>query len=151
MTDFGRMRVLIRQEERYRWAVEKQMAKATKVTSSLSPAGGTGGGFKTGSKVEDGAVMLTELKSQYSEIMDELTAARNELRETISKMRSQQMRLGKTCLRMRYLQGISARQIAAALNYSEEYIFRTLRVSEAFIINAQKSRENDKNITGQFS
>lgn len=151
MTDFGRMRLLIRQEARYRWAIEKQTAKATKITASLSQSGGTGGGFKTGSKVEDGAIMLTELKNQYSEIVEELTLARNELRESISKMRSQQMRLGKTCLRMRYLQGISARQIADALNYSEEYIFRTLRVSEAFVINVQKNRSNDKNITGQFS
>ena len=78
MTDFVKMRELIRQEERYRWAVEKQMAKATKITSTLSKSGRSGSG-RTGSQVEDGAVELAPLKEEYTEIKEELDAMRAEL------------------------------------------------------------------------
>jgi len=141
MTDFERMRVLIRQEERYRWAVEKQMAKSSRMTSTLSATGRTGGN-KNGSIVEDGAVMLATLKEEYQEIVDELEAARKELRESIVRIRSAKARLEKTCLRMRYLQGMSVRQIAVSLNYTEDYLHRKMRDAEALIINIQKAQES---------
>ena len=148
MTDFERMRVLIRQEERYHWAVEKQMAKATKVTASITPAGG-GGGTRRGSRPEDGAVMLATLQEEYKEILDELEEARKELRESIARIRNVKLRLEKTCLRMRYLQGMSVRQIAVSLNYTEDYLHRKMRDAEALILRIQKQQKDKNKKTGQ--
>lgn len=142
MTNFERMRLLIRQEERYRWAVEKQMAKATKSTTTLSPAAGRG--TRTGSQVEDGAIMLAALRDEYKEICDELDEARKELRDSIARIRNAKSRLEKTCLRMRYLQGMPVRKIAISLNYTEDYLHRKMRDAEALIIRIQKAQE-DKN------
>ena len=149
MTDFERMRILIRQEERYRWAVEKQMAKATKSNIALSKTGGTGGSSKTGSRVEEGAIMLAALQDEYNEIREELEEARKELRESISRIRNAKARLDKTCLRMRYLQGMSIRKIALSLSYSEDYLHRRMREAESLIINMQKARDARENKTGQ--
>lgn len=140
MTDFVKMRELIRQEERYRWAVEKQMAKATKITSSLSKSGRTGSA-KVGSQVEEGAVELAELKLQYSEIKEELDAMREELKASITKLRAPRYRLDKTCLRMRYIQGIKVRKIAEALSYSEDYIFQKMKQAETMILIIQRGQE----------
>ena len=148
MTDFERMRVLIRQEERYHWAVEKQMAKATKSTTSITPAGGCGG-TRTGSRPEDGAVMLATLQEEYKEILDELEEARKELRDSIARIRNAKSRLEKTCLRMRYLQGMSVRQIAVSLNYTEDYLQRKMRDAGALILRIQRERESKNNKTGQ--
>lgn len=144
MTDFERMRVLIRQEERYRWAVEKQMAKAAKSTTSISPTGGMGGSTRATSRVEDGAIMLAALKDEYAEIQEELEEARKELKESISRIRNAKKRLDKTCLRMRYLQGMSIRRIALSLNYSEDYLHRRMREAEAMIITMQRAQNERK-------
>lgn len=143
MTDFRKMRQLIAQEERYRWAVQKQMSRATKDTASFSAVGGCGG-RQTISRVEDGAIILAELRGQLTEITEELTAARDELQDTMKRIRGQQYRLEKTCLKMRYIQGISVRRIAGALNYSEDYIHRKVRTAEALIINKQRDMKDTK-------
>lgn len=140
MTDFERMRVLIRQEERYRWAVEKQTARAGRITASISQTGRSGQS-KTDSRVEEGAIMLAALKDEYKEILDELTEARAELRGTISRIKQARARLGKSCLRMRYLQGMSVRQIATSLNYSEQHIHMTLHAAEETVTRIQKAQE----------
>ena len=147
MTDFERMRTLIRQEQRYRWAVEKQMAKATKSTTSFTLAGG--GGTRTGSRVEEGAVMLAALQDEYAEIRAELDAAREELKKAVAKIRSPRKRLEKTCLRMRYIQGMSIRQIAVSLSYTEDYLHRKMRAAEALILNVQRAQEEQKKRTDQ--
>ena len=148
MTDFERMRVLIRQEERYRWAVEKQIAKANRMTTGISQTGRSGG-TRIGSRVEDGAIMLAALQDEYKEISDELTAARAELKESIARIRNAKARLEKTCLRMRYLQGMSVRQIAVSLNYTEDYLHRKMRGAEALILRIQKAQEDKNKKTGQ--
>lgn len=148
MTNFERMRVLIKQEERYRWAVEKQMAKANRMTSNISQAG-RAGGSRTGSRVEDSALVLATLREEYKEITDELEAARTELRESITRIRNAKSRLEKTCLRMRYLQGMSIRQIAVSLNYTEDYLHRKMRDAEALILRIQKAQEEKNKKTAQ--
>ena len=141
MTDFERMRVLIRQEEHYRWAMEKQMAKAAKSTTSISPTGGMRGSTRTASRVEDGAIMLAALQDEYTEIREELEEERKELRETIGKIRNVKARLEKSCLRARYLQGMSVRKIALALNYSEQHIHKTLQNAEKRVITIQSKQK----------
>lgn len=136
MTDFYRLRELIREEERLAWAVERQEARATKITASISASGGGGGG-KTGSQVEDGAIMLTILKDEHREILEELTKARNELRAGIAMVGDLKLGKGRIFLRLRYIQGINVKRIAEELHYSETYIHRILKCSEALIIKAQ--------------
>lgn len=148
MTDFERMRMLIRQEERYRWAVEKQRAKAEKITSGISQTGRSGS-TRTGSQVEEGAIMLAALQDEYKEILDELMQARVELEATIKRIRSAKMRLEKTCLRMRYMQGMSVRRIALSLGYSEDYLHRKMRQAESRIIAIQTEMESKNKKTGQ--
>lgn len=146
MTDFVRMRELIRLEERYRWALERQMAKATKITTSISQAGKTGGG-KTGSQVEENAVILAEIRSQHEEIEKELDEMRDELRGTLKRLRSEKVKLEKNILKLRYMKGISVRKIANTLNYSEDYMFQKMKQAEALIINMQRTQEHRKKKT----
>ena len=135
MTDFYRLRELIREEERLAWAVERQEARATKITASISASGGGGG--KTRSQVEDGAIMLAALKDEHEEVVEELTKARNELRAGIAMVGDLKLGKGRTFLRLRYIQGINVKRIAEELHYSETYIHRILKHSEALIIKAQ--------------
>ena len=148
MTNFERLRILIKQEERYRWAVEKQMAKANKMTSNISPAG-KAGGSRPGSRVEESAMVLVSLREEYKEIAEELESARSELKESITRIRNPKARLEKTCLRMRYLQGMSIRKIASSLNYTEDYLHRKMRDAEALILRIQKAQEDKSNKTDQ--
>lgn len=141
MTDFYRMRELIRDEERLRWSIEKQRARAEKMTISLSRSGGGGGG-KTGSQVEDGAIIIAALKDEHKELMEELEAARKDLRAGIAMVGSKRLGIGKTFIRMRYLKGIKVSVIAEKLNFSDKYIHRILKRSEALINKAQRVRES---------
>ena len=143
MTDFLKMRELIKQEERYRWAVEKQMARATGAAIKMSKAGKSRTN-KVGSQVEEGAVELVPLKEEYAEIKEELDAMRDELQQSIRKLRGPKHRLDKTCLRMRYMQGISVRKIAFSLNYSEDYIFQKMKQAERIICDMQREKEAGK-------
>lgn len=143
MTDFLKMRELIKQEERYRWAVEKQMARATGSAIRMSKAGKSRTN-KVESQVEEGAVELASLKSEYQEIKDELDAMRDELQPYIRKLRGPKHRLDKTCLRMRYMQGISVRKIAFSLSYSEDYIFQKMKQAEGIVCAMQRGKEAEK-------
>jgi len=141
MTDFRRLRILIKQEERYRWAVMKQQSKAEKITVSLSQSGGMSKG-RVSSKVEDGAIMLAALKDEYNEIKTELKEAQDELSDTIKRIRNPKRRLEKTCIRMRYIQGMSVRKIAISLSYTEDYLHRKMREAEALIHKLQTEQES---------
>lgn len=146
MTDFYRLRTLIREEERLRWAIEKQEARATKMTASFSASGGGGSG-KTGSQVEDGAIMLAALKDEHTEKLQELKEARNELRAGIAMAGGRKLGKGRTFIRMRYIMGIDVKRIAEGLHYSETYIHRVLRNSEALINKAQRAQGSAKKRT----
>ena len=132
MIDFVRMRQLIRQEERMRWAIEKQMSKATKRTASIS---GMSGGI-SGDKVGDNAVILAEMRTDYDDIQAELESARAELRNEI-KHRDDPLK--RTVIKGRYVSGFSVRRMAAALNYSEQHIFGMLRKTERLINQHQQA------------
>lgn len=146
MTDFYRLRELIREKERLTWAIEKEQARATKSTASFSASGGGGSG-KTGSQVEDGAIILAALKDEYQENKEELKAAQKELCAGIAMVGSRKLGKGKTFLRLRYIKGFDVKKIAGQLHYSETYIYRILRHSESLIIKAQKGRKGQKNRT----
>ena len=140
MIKFWRMRKLIRDEEHMRWAIERQESKATKITASMSQTGG-GRTNQITSKPEEGAIALAVLKDEYQRIWNELEEQRKELRQVMAKIRDEEYRLGKLCLRMRYLEGVSVRVIASTQNYSEPYIFNVLKKTERRVIEIQ-SKQN---------
>ncbi len=125
MIDFKQIRVLIKREEKLRWALERQMAKATRSTASFS---GSGGGRRSDtSKVENGAVAMVPLREQHREIECELKRVRQDLRPKIRRLSDP---LARSVMTMRYIHGISVRKIASMLDYSEQHIFDTLNKSE---------------------
>ena len=84
VVDFRRMRELIKAEERLYWALQREQAKATKITTSLSKSGGGGRG-RTSSRVEDGAIALAIIREEYESLEAELKAQRKELRKWLRK------------------------------------------------------------------
>lgn len=139
MTDFAELRKLIREEERARWAVEKQMSKATKRTTSFSSSGRGGG--KPGSQVEENSILLAALEDDHKEIAAALEAARKELRAGIALLPMKEYRLERSMIRMRYIRGIEVRKIAEARNYSEQHVFRVVKRAEILINQAQRAAE----------
>ena len=50
---------------------------------------------------------------------------------------------------MRYMQGMSVRQIAISLNYTEDYMHRKMRDAETLILHIQKDQEDKNRKTDQ--
>ena len=137
MIDFRRMRELMRAEERLHWALVRERAKAEKSTTSWSKNGGGGKG-RTSSRVEDGGIALAIIQEEYDQIAEELKQQRKELRGKIKKLPEQQ----RTIIRMRYIGGISCRQIAEDLHYDKFYMHSLIRIAENKIMEMQ---DNDTN------
>ena len=136
MIDFQEMRRLIKDEERLGWALKKKRSRAEKITASFSQSGG--GGISTGDKVGDGAVELVELQEAYDEIKNALEDQRKELRAAMKIWEGHRNGTVKTCFELRYMKGRSVRKIAAALNYSEQYVFKMVRRGERLSKEAEK-------------
>lgn len=137
MIDFQEMRRLIREEERWRWALQKERSKAEKITASFSQAGG--GGISTGDKVGDGAVTLAELEEIHGRIKAELDEQRAELRAVLKVWEGHRNDGIRNCIELRYLKGRSVRKIAVALSYSEQYVFKMLKRGERLAHEAEKT------------
>ena len=134
MIDFRRMRELIRTEERLHWALVRERAKAEKSTTSWSKNGGGGKG-RTSSRVEDGGIALAILQEEYDQIAEELKQQRKELRGRLKKLPDRQ----RTIIRMRYIGGISCRQIAEDLHYDKFYMHYLIRTAEQRINEMQNT------------
>lgn len=122
--DLRRMRFLINRLPMARFRVERAMSKATRCTANLSgmPRGGSGS-----NPVEAGALMLADARGAYDAICAELSVMRAELQPLIPSLPDP---LERTAMQMRYIDGVSAREIAWRLNYSEQHIHRVLRSAE---------------------
>lgn len=121
MMDFARMRYLNNRVPLARLGVERAMSKATRCTSVLTGMPRGGG---TGSQVETGVEMLEAARAALAEIRTELAAMREELEPYLEAIEEP---LAKVVMTMRYMEGVSAREIAWRLNYSEQHINRLLR------------------------
>lgn len=137
MIDFRRMRQLIKVEERLRWAIIREEAKATKITTTLSKSGGSRGGT-TSKKVEEGAIAIVILKDEHASTEKELKQQRSELRSQLRYLNEIQ----RTIMKMRYMQGIGCRDIARAMNYSDDHVYHTVMAAERLISERQKTRQN---------
>ena len=138
MIDFGRMKELIRKEDHMKMAIARERAKAERITAALSNDGGGGGGRSTSSRVEDGAVALTILQEEYKPIAEELEAQRKELKRYLRRLDD----LQRTCMRMRYIKGLSCARVAEATYYSRDHIYHTITAAENRI-NEMQSRSID--------
>lgn len=119
-----RMRKLINRLPVAEFRIEKLMSRATKVTATLS---NEPRGTVQSDPVADGVILLEAAKESYHKIETELNGMRKELRPAVDKLEDP---LTRTCMKMRYFDGVSAREIAYRLNYSERRIFQILKEAE---------------------
>ena len=124
MLDLRRMRFLINRLPAARFRVDKAMARATKTTTILT---GMPRGSGTGDQTADGAIMLQLAREALDRIETELAEMRAILGPMIEQIENP---LQKSAMRLRYMDGMSVREIAYSLNYSEQHIFRILQRAE---------------------
>lgn len=122
--DLYRMRRLINRLPMAEFRVEQLMSKATKMTATLSDEPR---GTMKSDPVADGVILLEAARESVARIKGELNGMRNELKPSVDMLEDP---LSRTCIKMRYFDGVSAREIAYRLNYSERRIFQILKSAE---------------------
>lgn len=125
MVNLYRMRQLLRQTVKVQWRIEREQARATKVTTVLTGMP-RGGGRQD--QTADGAIRLTELKEAYKEVLEELEQMKAELGPMIDTIENADQR---AAMRMRYIFGNSPEVIADAICVADRTVFRYLAVAEA--------------------
>lgn len=93
---------------------------ATRTTATLTGMPRGGG---VSDPVGDGVSRMEEARYWLRAIQEELEGMRAELGPVIEELEEP---LERAVMQMRYLDGVSAREIAYRLSYSERHIFRTL-------------------------
>lgn len=118
-----RMRILINRYPRACFNVDRAVSRAQKCTAQLT--GMPGGG--PGSTVADGVELIMQAEEVRDAIAQELARMRAQLSPLLDALDDP---LEKTAMRMRYMDGMSAREIAFRLSYVERWIFRVLSRAE---------------------
>jgi hypothetical protein len=129
MIDFSEWRKMIDQERQLRMAYEKELSKATKITTSYSQSGKSQG-FREGSKVEDGGIALSVIDDELEKVKAYLADQLELLNRAAGKMKNP---VYKTALRLRYEKGIGPRKVAEKMNFSENHIFKLLYKAETMV------------------
>lgn len=119
-----RMRILINRYPRACFNVDRAVSRAQRCTSQLT--GMPGGGH--GSTVADGVELIMQAEAARDAIAAELAQMRAELAPLLDALEDP---LEKTVMRMRYMEGVTAREIAYRLSYVERWIFYVLRKAES--------------------
>ena len=122
--ELRRMRFLINRLPAARFRVDKAMANATRSTSVLT---GMPRGSASGDRMVDNVILLDLARQALDRIEHELHDMREQLGPLIEAM---DVPLQKSVMRLRYMDGMSVREIAYSLNYSEQHIFRILQQAE---------------------
>lgn len=122
--DLHQMRFLINRLPMARFRMEKAMSTATKTTAPIT---GMPGGSGISDPVQRGAELLEMARERYRAIREELAELQDETRPLIDALDDP---LERTVMQMRYLDGVSAREIAYRISYSEQHIFRVLSRGE---------------------
>ena len=124
MVNLYRMRVLMRYSIKARWKVEKEMARATKVTTVLTgmPRGGSGH-----DQVAEGAVKIDEVKQAYREVLGELEQMQRELDPLIDNLENPDDR---AVMRLRYIECYSPEDIAEAIHRTDRSVYYYLSRAE---------------------
>ena len=118
------MRKLIRDTVKLQWRVEREQAKATKITTVLTGMPRASGNR---SKVEDGAIRVADLTEAYEEVMKELSDMRAELEPLIASLDNADDR---AVVRLRYIKGFSPEDIADAIHRTDRSIYYYLSRAE---------------------
>ena len=124
MINLYRMRKLIRDTVKLQWRVEREQAKATKITTVLTGMPRASGNH---SKVEDGAIRVADLTEAYEEVMKELSDMRAELEPLIASLDNADDR---AVVRLRYIKGFSPEDIADAIHRTDRSIYYYLSRAE---------------------
>ena len=124
MVSLYRMRKLIRNMVKVQWKIEKEEARATKITTTLTgmPRGGA-----NHNQVEDGAIRISDVKEAYREVVAELEAMRAELDPLIGDLDNADDR---AVIRLRYIKGFSPEDIAEAIHRTDRSIYYYLSRAE---------------------
>ena len=124
MINLYRMRGLIRDTVKLQWRIEREQAKATKITTTLTGMPRASGNH---SKVEDGAIRMADLTDAYNEVMTELKKMREELEPLIGSLDRADDR---AVMRLRYIKGFSPEDIADAIHRTDRSIYYYLERAE---------------------
>ena len=125
MIDFRKMRKLINRLPMARFRVDQAKSRATRVTPVLTGMPrGSGGSSQT----EEGAILIMIASEKYESMKAELKEMQDTLSPIIESIIDP---VQKNMMRMRYMECRSVREIAYFLNYSEQYVFRILKKTEA--------------------
>lgn len=126
--DFRRMRHLINRLPMARLNVDRALARSARMTAQYSDM--PRGGNKTSDPTADGAVLYMTAKMAYEKLEAELQEMQGKIAPKIETL---EIPLWRNVMRMRYIEGRSAREIAYYLNYSEQHIFWVLAQAEKII------------------
>jgi len=124
MINLYRMRQLMRYTIKARWRVEKEMAKATKITSVLTGMPHGGGGHD---QVADGVIKIDEIKQAYKETLGELEDMQHELDPLIDTLDNPDDR---AVMRLRYIECYSPEDIAEAIHRTDRSVYYYLSRAE---------------------
>ena len=124
MINLYRMRQLMRQTIKVRWKVEKEIAKATKITSVLTGMPHGGGGRD---QVADGAIQIDEIKQAYREVLADLEQMQRDLDPLIDTLENPDDR---AVMRLRYIEGYSPEDIAEAIHRTDRSVYYYLSRAE---------------------
>ena len=124
MINLYRMRQLMRYTIKARWRVEKEMAKATKITAVLTGMPHGGGGHD---QVADGVIKIDEIKQAYKETLGELKDMQHELDPLIDNLDNPDDR---AVMRLRYIECYSPEDIAEAIHRTDRSVYYYLSRAE---------------------
>lgn len=127
MNTFQKIRNLAKQEERQRWAVERQTARCTRITPTISDMPKGGG---SGQKMEEDVILLTILKEQHAETMAALKEERGQIAPIIRRLKDGNQ---KTAMTLRYMKNMRIVEIGNTMGYSERQVFRILERAETVV------------------
>ena len=127
MNTFQKIRNLAKQEERQRWAVERQTARCTRITPTSSDMPKGGG---SGQKMEEDVILLTILKEQHAETMAALKEERGQIAPIIRRLKDGNQ---KTAMTLRYMKNMRIVEIGNTMGYSERQVFRILERAETVV------------------
>lgn len=119
-----RMRQLMRETHKLLWKLEKAQAYATRSSAPLSELPW---GRGNRSRVEEGAIRISELREAYEEALDELGEMRSKLDPMISGLKNADDR---AVMRLRCIKGFDPDDISEAVCLTERMIYYILRRSE---------------------
>lgn len=133
MVDLVRMRKLMDRLPVAQFKLDKAMAQATRTTTVLT---GMPHGSGEQDRMADKVSLVTIARDRRDAIARELQQMRDELQPVIDALEDP---LQRSAMRLRYINGMTVREIAYSLTYSEQHLFRVLQQAERIV-----SKRDDK-------